>query len=1239
MEKSAKARALYDALRALEERARTARRRSGALYSRRDVAQRAGGDPKTLGNRLGEWLNEEWAKAKTPDPGSEFQLMAVVRVWSEWAGEGFDGRRWVTLLEEAQVSRSAPLPVPERELAFTGYHAWIEQNVLPAQLVGRQMELRELTGFCTGPDVSDASAYVWWQAAAWAGKSALASEFVLRHGPASVDIVSYFISDRHGRNDREGFLDAVTRQLAVLAGRGASKVSVRAEDFPELCQAATEACLSRGRSLVLVVDGLDEDQGAAAGERSIAALLPRHPPAGMRIVVTGRPRPYVPDDVAPDHPLRTPEIIRPLAPYPDAQGISVLARRELHRLLKDEKVGVPLLGLLVAARGGLTSADLAAFVGVLPYEVDDMLRGITGRSFLPASHGRIPLPDAPARPVSHALGHEELRREALAALGDVSGFEQRLHTWADGYRAQDWPENTPDYLLYDYPYMLHGIGDGERLTALVALDPHRQQALLARASLDAALSEIDLAAQMVRRRRPQDLPGLAGLAASRAVLNERAHGVPANLSVAFARLGHPQRALQFARVAPYPAAKAVRLAKVARALAETGDPHAGQAAWDAARWAQQARNESAPPSGDEDDVEVATAEAAVAMFAVGNLDRGFDLLNLLRTPTQHTNVTLICEATAQASLACRPHAPELAEELLRRAERRADDVLSGSPADPSCPVTAWAAVAAAAEGPRAARLRNRILQYTAEFPSSLLSCLVDAKAASALAADRLDHARDLARHAAARLRSALGNPDALMDEDAQDLAFLLNPMLTSVTRALVDTGHADEARHLETCVPETRRIFLGMDVRNGARAVLAASALPAVEQPSAEALAEQACRLAQQSRPQEASRRLHQALEALGTSSPAAGLHEAWLITLCAALAAIGHHTDGAHLARSLQVPVHQVQALAGVAVAAAAAGHLPDAQLWADEAAAGARTLEGAGNFSSFDGAPGRRVNDARAAAAQALAHVGDSRRALALARDASDPKSDRRRRALIAVAAGLRSHDPAAAAGVIDHQRRLLVADTSRRGPGGRIADLAELLAALQDADAACAGRVSDAIDLVWEQLRATQTAPEAEDFLVRLLLSAPGQCDQARQTLNKWEDARAGVHPWELPTAGLAIAHAAFGDFGAARRCANSFNVPHDRSEASAAVAGYLTGSPVALRSVSESTSTAFAQTFRSLAHMQIPPDTAHAAQEAVSFTADTLAGDGWYHGLPALTRLAPDALARVRDIVFAHRHLGG
>ena len=51
-----------------------------------------------------------------------------------------------------------------------------------------------------------------------------------------------------------------------------------------------------GGRLVLVVDGLDEDRGVTTGPdaHSIAGLLPADPPAGMRVIVAGRPEPADP---------------------------------------------------------------------------------------------------------------------------------------------------------------------------------------------------------------------------------------------------------------------------------------------------------------------------------------------------------------------------------------------------------------------------------------------------------------------------------------------------------------------------------------------------------------------------------------------------------------------------------------------------------------------------------------------------------------------------------------------------------------------------------------------------------------------------------------------------------------------------------------------------------------------------------------------------------------------------------
>ncbi|WP_406101234.1 hypothetical protein OG698_03005 [Streptomyces sp. NBC_01003] len=106
MSKPDKARELYDALRTLEGKAKAARRRNGRTYSRREAARTADRRDSSLDRRIGEWLHDDWTRAKTPSPASDDQLIAVVRVWSEWAGEPFAESTWSTLLEKAQPSRS-----------------------------------------------------------------------------------------------------------------------------------------------------------------------------------------------------------------------------------------------------------------------------------------------------------------------------------------------------------------------------------------------------------------------------------------------------------------------------------------------------------------------------------------------------------------------------------------------------------------------------------------------------------------------------------------------------------------------------------------------------------------------------------------------------------------------------------------------------------------------------------------------------------------------------------------------------------------------------------------------------------------------------------------------------------------------------------------------------------------------------------------------------------------------------
>ncbi|WP_019070689.1 hypothetical protein [Streptomyces hokutonensis] len=232
--------------------------------------------------------------------------------------------------------------------------------IAPQVLYDRERELSELAQFCSGPGPG---AYGWWRAAAWAGKSALMSWFVL-HPPPGVRVVSFFVTARYaGQSDRVAFTDVVLEQLAELLEQPMLAYlteATRDAHFRALLQDAAALCQDRDERLVLIVDGLDEDRGVVAGPdaHSIAALLPADPLSGMRIVVAGRPDPPLPADVPDDHPLRDESIVRELGSAASAQAVKRDAERELKRLLYGTAVEQDLLGLVTASGGGLSGVDL-----------------------------------------------------------------------------------------------------------------------------------------------------------------------------------------------------------------------------------------------------------------------------------------------------------------------------------------------------------------------------------------------------------------------------------------------------------------------------------------------------------------------------------------------------------------------------------------------------------------------------------------------------------------------------------------------------------------------------------------------------------------------------------------------------------------------------------------------------------------------------------------------------------------
>ncbi|MFE5889601.1 hypothetical protein ACFQ6E_11795 [Streptomyces sp. NPDC056462] len=452
----------------------------------------------------------------------------------------------------------------ERQRARSPYLHLVRQ-IVPEGLKDRDEELRQLVAFCREPEPSHG--YLFWKAGPWAGKTALLSSFVL-DPPREAEIVSFFITRRFpGQSDHGAFLNVVIEQLATLLGEPIPPNLVpesRPAHFLELLDAAAKACRGRGKHLVVVVDGLDEDTGAA--QHSIAALLPHRPPTGVRIVASGR---SIPADVPPGHPLRRSEQI--LAPSVHAEGIRIAAEPQLDRLLQGDKTEQQLLGLIAAAGGGLDGEDLSELTNRRLSEVQETLRSSSGRVITRKSVAS-PIRSAASREI-YLLGHEELQQAAVKGFGreGIQEYREQLHAWAELYRGLSWPTDTPEYLLRGYFSMLQADGDLSRM-ADCALDVARHDRLFEVTGGDvAALAEISATQDAFLSGNEPDLRVLTLLSLRKEQITGRNSDIPSNLPAVWALTGKPERAEALARSIPVRGRQLVALAAVIRALNDRQD--------------------------------------------------------------------------------------------------------------------------------------------------------------------------------------------------------------------------------------------------------------------------------------------------------------------------------------------------------------------------------------------------------------------------------------------------------------------------------------------------------------------------------------------------------------------------------------------------------------------------------------------------------------------------------------------
>ena len=231
----------------------------------------------------------------------------------------------------------------------------------------------------------------------------------------------------------------------------------------------------------------------------------------MRVIVAGRPNPPIPDDVPDWHPLRDPASSARCAAPRMRRTCSGWAGRNCSACCTARPTEQDLLGLLTAARGGLTGPDLDELTGAPLWEVEEILHTVAGRTFTRrASRGH---PGTARRCTCWATKNSRPPPGYLGRrAGRLPGPPARLGGQLPG---PGWPPETPEYLLGGYFRMLTAPGDLPRLVACAG-DAARHERMLDMTGGDAAaLAEIRTALDCIAAQDDPDLTTALGLACHR----------------------------------------------------------------------------------------------------------------------------------------------------------------------------------------------------------------------------------------------------------------------------------------------------------------------------------------------------------------------------------------------------------------------------------------------------------------------------------------------------------------------------------------------------------------------------------------------------------------------------------------------------------------------------------------------------------------------------------------------------